>query len=238
MDGLGAKTAELLLQSGLVKSFSDVFTITKEQLLTLDGFQERKAEQLTKSIKKAKNASLIKWLTALGIRGIGAEVSDLVLAELTEVIELKDLLKIDASTLTERLASVHGLGNVLVQSIQNALNNEGFRRLIADLIDAGVVASRNTKTATGGVFSGKQFAITGRFPVSRKNIAEPIESLGGTVGGISKKTTALILGEKASSKKAKAEAAGVPIWSWEEAKKHLQMADKNKENTEIQTRLF
>jgi len=207
--GLGIKIVEQLVQSGLVKDVADLYTLSKDKLLQLDGFADKKAENLLTAIEGSKNQHLSRVLTALGIRGVG-EVGATELARQYNSIE-------DLSTATfDDLMEIEGIGPNIAQAVVDWFSSPTNREVLINLHNAGVRPESGTQmsqTESAQVFSGQTFVITGTFPdFSRQQAKEFIEHHGGRVtGSVSKKTSYLVLGENPGSKYVKAEELGIPI---------------------------
>ena len=207
--GLGIKIVEQLVQSGLVKDVADLYTLSKDKLLQLDGFADKKAENLLTAIEGSKNQHLSRLLTALGIRGVG-EVGATELARQYNSIE-------DLSTATfDDLMEIEGIGPNIAQAVVDWFSSPTNREVLIKLHNAGVrpeSVTQMSQTESAQVFSGQTFVITGTFPdFSRQQAKEFIEHHGGRVtGSVSKKTSYLVLGENPGSKYVKAEELGIPI---------------------------
>jgi DNA ligase (NAD+) len=207
--GLGIKIVDQLVQSGLVKDVADLYTLTKDDLFQLDGFADKKAENLITAIEGSKNQNLSRLLTALGIRGVG-EVGATELARHFGSIE-------NLSTTTfDDLLEIEGIGPNIAQAVVDWFKSPINQKVLSKLHDAGVRPESDTQTSqteSPQEFSGKSFVITGTLPkFSRQQAKEFIERHGGRVtGSVSKKTSYLVLGENPGSKYAEAEGLGISI---------------------------
>ena len=207
--GLGIKIVEQLVQSGLVKDVADLYTLSKDKLLQLDGFADKKAENLLTAIEGSKNQHLSRLLTALGIRGVG-EVGAAQLARQFNSIE-----NLPSATFDD-LMEIEGIGPNIAQAVVDWFKSPTNHKVLNKLHKAGVRPESGTQmsyTESAQVFSGQTFVITGTFPeFSRQEAKEFIEHHGGRVtGSVSKKTSYLVLGENPGSKYVKAEALRIPI---------------------------
>ncbi len=207
--GLGIKIVEQLVQSGLVKDVADLYTLSKDKLLQLDGFADKKAENLLSAIEGSKNQNLSRLLTALGIRGVG-EVGATELAR-----QFNNIENLSAATFDD-LIEIEGIGPNIAQAVVDWFNSPTNLKVLIKLHNAGVRPESGTQmsqTESAQVFSGQIFVITGTFPeFSRQQAKEFIEDHGGRVtGSVSKKTSYLVLGENPGSKSVKAEELGIPI---------------------------
>ncbi|WP_223668869.1 NAD-dependent DNA ligase LigA [Kangiella shandongensis] len=207
IDGLGDKLVEVLTQKGFVKSVSDLFRVNKEQLVSLERMGDKSAENLLKALEASKATTLPKFLYALGIREVG---------EVTAKNIANHFLTIDAITKAseEELESVSDVGPIVAQHVHAFFDNDDNLQQIQSLIELGVHwPAIERKSDDELPLKGKTYVITGSFDgVSRTEIKEKLEALGAKVSGsVSKKTTALIAGEKAGSKLSKAEALGIDV---------------------------
>ena len=207
--GLGIKIVEQLVQSGLVKDVADLYTLSKDKLLQLDGFADKKAENLLNAIEGSKNQHLSRLLTALGIRGVG-EVGATQLARQFNSIENL------SSAMFDDLMEIEGIGPNIAQAVVDWFKSPTNHKVLIKLHKAGVrpeSGAQMSYTESAQVFSGQTFVITGTFPeFSRQEAKEFIEHHGGRVtGSVSKKTSYLVLGENPGSKYVKAEELRIPI---------------------------
>ncbi|MFN8380703.1 MAG: NAD-dependent DNA ligase LigA [Anaerolineales bacterium] len=205
--GLGYKIVEQLIEEGLVKDVADLFTLTKDQLLELEGFADKKAENLLKSLEQAKAQSLNRVIAALGIHGVG-EVTAGDLAR-----TFGDLSALSNAS-AEELQLIEGLGPNIAESIVDWFSQSANQKVLKKLKAAGVwpVAKKDEKKKEGP-FTGLTFVVTGTLPtLSRDGVKEFIESNGGKViDSVSKKTSYLVLGENPGSKLDKAQSLGVKV---------------------------
>ncbi len=205
--GLGIKIVEQLIESGLVKDVADLFTLNKDQLLGLEGFAEKKAENLLNSLEQARAQSLNRLLAALGIHGVG----EVMAGDLSRTFgDLSALSKAGA----QELQLIEGVGPNIAESIVDWFSQPANQKLLKKLKAAGVwpVMKKNEKKKEGSL-SGFTFVVTGTLPtLSRDDVKEFIERYGGKVtDSVSKKTSYLVLGENPGSKSEKARALGVNI---------------------------
>ena len=206
MEGLGSKLAEQFVTENLINDVADIFLITNDQLLSLEGFAEKKAENVLAAIESGRSRPLNRLLAALGIRGVG-EVAAGDLA--SHFGSLDALQKADV----ESLIQIEGVGENTATSIVDWFARPANKKLIAKLKKAGVNPTAVVRKVEGGVFSGKTFVITGTLPNwSRDEAKAFIEERGGKVtDSVSKKTGYLVLGESPGSKLEKAQSLGVEI---------------------------
>ncbi len=214
--GLGIKIVEQLIESGLVKDVADLFTLKKEQLLELEGFADKKAENLLKSLEQAKAQSLNRLIAALGIHGVG----EVIAGDLSRAFgDLSALSKVSA----DELQLIEGLGPNIAEAIVDWFSQSANQKVLKKLKAAGVWPEMQ-KAESGkrqGALTGFTFVVTGTLPtLSRDGVKEFIEENGGKVtDSVSKKTSYLVLGENPGSKAEKAQALGVKIINEAELRK-------------------
>jgi len=205
IEGLGGRLARQLVDEGLVKDPSDLFSLTKEQLLPLDLMADKKAENLLAGIDKARGTSLPRIICALGINGVG-ETAATVLAE--KYGEFDQLIAATA----EELEVIDGIGPVLAASIVGFFSGQGNKAMIQKLREGGVRFARYESQSTGSSLSGKSFVLTGSLSKPRGHFKNLIVAAGGKVtGSVSRKTDYVVCGEDPGSKYDKAKKLEVPI---------------------------
>lgn len=215
IDGLGEKIVDQLVDAGLVHNFADLYRLTKQQLLTLDSFGDRKAEKLLAGIAATRQRGLARVLAAISIRHVGTRVASL-LARAFPTIE-----KLQAATIDD-LAAVDEIGQIIAESVSEYLQSENGKQVIDGLRTVGVQmelaeADRAVVAASqgAGVLAGKSLVVTGTLTrYSRDEIQALIAQHGGrAASSISKSTDYLVAGEKAGSKLEKAQQLGVKVLS-------------------------
>ncbi len=208
IEGLGIKIVEQLIDARIVKSVVDLFEITAEQLLELEGFAEKKAENLLQSIKQARNQTLDRFIASLGIRGVGEVASN----DLAQAFGTIDRLR-DAS-LTD-LQGVNGIGPNIALSIKDWFERPANQRLLERFKALGIwpVISTENSRKSGTALEGMTFVVTGTLPtLSREGVKELIEQNSGkTTDTVSRNTSYLVLGENPGSKLEKAKSLGIKI---------------------------
>jgi len=206
--GLGIRIVEQLIEVGLVKDVADLYTLDKHDLLELEGFADKKVDNLISAINSSKRQPLTRLIIALGIRGVG----EVVAADLTRYFTSLDLL--GNASLAE-LQNVEGIGPNIAGAIVDWFGRERNRVVLAKLKMAGVwPLADNTQTSTGkGTLAGMTFVVTGSLQgFSREGIKEFIQSYGGKVtDSISRNTNYLVVGENPGSKLDKARELGISI---------------------------
>ncbi len=208
VDNFGAQTGALLIEQGLVHDIADIYTLNRDDLLALEGFKEKKADNLLAGIAASKQQPADRVLTALGIRYVGSVVAGLLLNALGSIDAL-------AAANQEDLEAIEGIGPGTAVHILTWFANEKNRAILEKLRAAGLnfaVAERETAVAAQPL-ARLTFVITGTLPtMSRDKAKALVEQHGGKVtGAVSKKTSYLLAGEKAGGKLAKAQSLGVPV---------------------------
>ncbi len=205
--GLGIKIVEQLIEAGLVKDVADLFTLNKKDLLELEGFAEKKAENLLGSIEQAKGQSLNRLIAALGIHGVG----EVMAGDLARTYG--NLSALSKATIDE-LQQIEGVGPNIAESIADWFSRSANQKLLRKLKAAGVDPQmKKDERKKEGAFTGLTFVVTGTLPnFSRDDAKELIENNGGKVtDSVSKKTSYLVLGENPGSKFEKAKSLGVKV---------------------------
>lgn len=212
IEGIGERVIDQLYTSGLVHDVSDLYCLTKEQLLSLERMGEKSATNLLTAIEASKSNSLEKLLFGLGIRHVGEKAAHILSEEFGTMDEIG---KADV----ERLTSIHEIGDKVADAVIQFFNNEDVLEVLGKLKLYGVNMDYKGRTRqevpTEGPFAGKTVVLTGKLSILTRNEAkERIEALGGKVSGsVSKKTDLVIAGEEAGSKLAKAEELGITVWN-------------------------
>lgn len=205
IEGMGDAVLEKLVSSGLLSKASEIYTLKKEDFMTLEGFKDKSSQNLVDAIEKSKQNDLAKLVFALGIRHVGQKAGK-ILAEHFETME--NLMNADL----EQLTAIEGFGGIMAQSVVDFFALEQSKREIEALCALGVnMASQKEKIDNR--FEGKTFVLTGTLPTySRNEASEIIEKFGGkTASSVSKKTSYVLAGEEAGSKLVKAQSLGVTI---------------------------
>lgn len=205
VEGLSEKTIAQLYDQMNVRDCADLYTITKEQALTLEGFKERKAQKLLTALDKSKGCTLDAFLHAIGIPNVGRKTAR-DLASTFGTLE-----KVQSATV-EQLTSIPDVGDIVAQSVVEFFSFAENRTMIDRLLAAGVKPQEAAQKAEG-VFSGMSIVVTGTLPTLSRNDAEDlIRQHGGTAASsVSKKTAFVVAGEKAGSKLTKAVSLGIEV---------------------------
>ncbi len=211
--GGGEATAKLLYESGLIKDFADLYYLEKQQLLSLERFAERSADNLILSIENSKNNDLQRLVFAIGIRFVGKTTAKLLAKH------FKTITKLQTASYDE-LIEVDEVGEKIAKSILSFFNNETNKKIISKLENAGVKLEQEKKENLSTKLDGKKILASGSFLhfETRENIIKAIEENGATyVKTISKKLDFLVEGKNMGpAKKIKAEKLGIKIISEEE----------------------
>ena len=210
IDGLGTAVATQLVEKGLVHSVADLYALTQAQLLTLDKFKEKSADNLYKAIERSKENNLDKLLFGFGIRNIGDKAAAL-LAEHFGTLEAIREAGVEA------ISEIDGFGGVMAQSIVEFFAKDGTADVIHRLADAGVNMKWKGEPK-GDKLAGKTLVVTGTLETLSRSEAEAliVRNGGKASGSVSKKTSYVVTGAAAGSKLTKAQSLGVPVLTEEE----------------------
>jgi DNA ligase (NAD+) len=208
IDGLGEKIVEMLIVEGLISDAADLYALTEGDLIPLERFADKSAENLVEAIQAKKKVPFSRFLYGLGIRHVGAVTASLLAAEFHDLEHLEKASE-------EELARVEGVGVVVGKSIARWFRDKKNQALLTKLKKLGV---RYQEIKIQNKLKGSTFVITGSLEsLSREEAEEKIRLLGGKASGsVSKETDYLVVGEKPGSKLAKAEQLGVKIIKEEE----------------------
>ena len=223
IEGLGDKLIEQVVDSGLVKNLADVYLVTRDQWANLPRMGEKSADNLLQALEKSKTTTFDKFLYALGIREVG-ETTARILA--THFGKLENLL----SATVEQLQEIHDIGTVVANNIYTFLQQSHNLEVITRLRQLGVHWQEHevtaVKTPESLPFAGQTFVITGTLAsLTREEAKAKLLALGAKVSeSVSKKTSYVIVGEKAGSKLDKAQSLGIKILAEDE---FLQLLGEN-----------
>ena len=207
ISGLGPSIVEKLFAADLVKDVADIYRLTVEDFLLLDGIKEKSAQKLYQAIQASKENSAEKLLFGLGIRHVGSKASQLLLQNFHSVEAL-------AQANPEEVASIESLGSVIAQSIQTYFATEGSKILLRELKESGVnLDYKGQVAAADAALSGLTVVLTGKLErLTRSEAKSKLENLGAKVtGSVSKKTDLVVAGADAGSKLQKAQELGIEI---------------------------
>jgi len=214
IDGLGTRTVEAMVDKGLVKSVADLFRLKKEDLLTLEGFADKSAENLLKAVEASKRITLARLLYALGIRNVGEHVARLLADRYGSIEKVMDAGE-------EELMEINEIGPEVASSVVSFFSDKKNRRLVEDLIKLGVKVEGPAGQAGERSLEGKTFVFTGGLEgFTRDEAKELVESLGGRVtSSVSGNTDYVVVGTDPGSKYDKAKKLGVKTIDETEFKK-------------------
>ena len=205
IDGLGEKLATRLFDLGYIKDVADVYDLEPAQLVPLEGFGEKSAENLVGSIRQSKDRTFSRVLYALGIRHVGSVTADLIAARFGG----EDLMR---GVEVEQLTEIDGIGEVVARAVAEYFDLEDNSALVRRLMDRGLDFRREEGGPSGGPLAGKRMVITGTLDRPRSYYVGRLEAAGGAfTSSVSKNTDYVLAGEEAGSKLERARELGVPI---------------------------
>jgi len=206
IDGMGPQIISLFYENGMLNSISDIYTLEKEKIASLERMGEKSADNLIQSIENSKNAGLDKVLYAMGIRQVGEVAATSLAKKYRNIDVFFDLKK-------EELTQIDDIGEVSADYIVNFFAHEKTRELIEKLKLSGVKMTYEAEEQRGNIFDGSTFVLTGKLPtMTRDEAGALIESYGGKISSsVSKKTDYVLAGDDAGSKLTKAQTLGIKI---------------------------
>lgn len=209
IEKLGDKIIEQMTKEGIVSRFSDLYRLTKDDVLKLPRQGDKSAQNIIESIEASRHTTLARLIYALGIRFVGEQTGK---ALASHYKTLDAFLE----TTLEQLLEVEDIGPKVAESIMQHLEKAEFRKELKLLLQNGVEIEKPKKIAGGQPFKGLTIVITGTLPAPRDEIKDEIAALGGkSPGSVSKTTSYVLAGEEAGSKLEKAQELGVPILDWD-----------------------
>lgn len=208
IDGLGEKVLHALAEHGLIHSPFDLYRLTRDDILSLEGKKDKSADKLIAAIEKSKGNDLYRLIFGLGIRHVGQKAAKL----LSDKFRTLDAV---AAAGLDEISSIEGFGDIMAQSVADYFSLKKSKQIIREIHELGL-NTQNLSEPTdteNTVFAGKTFVITGTLPgYKRSEAAAIIEKLGGKVSGsVSKKTDFVLAGEEAGSKLTKAQQLGITV---------------------------
>ena len=211
IEGLSKKTFEQLYDKFNLKSFSDIYKLTPEKLLGLDGFKDKKITNVLNSIRQSKNVKLPNFIFALGIDGVGIKTAK----QLSKVYKNLDNLM---SASIENLMEVDDIAEIMATDIYHYFHDDYFISEIRELTNNFITIENESEVSSSGYFYGKKVVLTGTLTNFSRNDAEKIiESQGGmTSSSVSGSTNILLVGDNPGSKFDKAKKLGIQIMYEEE----------------------
>lgn len=214
--GLGDQRVAQLVEAGLVEDVADLYDLRADQLDTLEGFARKSAEQLVASIEASRQQPLSRLLFGLGIRHVGATAAELLAREFHTMEAIRQATE-------ERIASVHGIGDVIARSVADYFADRTSAGLVDRLAVRKLTFQEPDAVAADGALRGQTVVITGTLPtLSRQQAATLIEQAGGRVAdSVSKKTSFVLAGEAPGSKLEKARTLGIDVIDEAELRRRL-----------------
>ncbi len=208
IDGFGKKQVEKFIDNNLISEFSDIYKLKAEELLKLEGFQQKSVDKLLENIEKSKQVAIPNFIYSLGIKNVGLEVAKLITKSHSTWDEIINLTP-------EQLVQIDGIGQVIAQNINDYFNNNANKEQLDKLFELGITFTEVENTTIENLeLAGKTIVITGSFDnFKRSELKTMCETNGAKVSGsVSKKTDILFAGEKAGSKLTKANELGITVW--------------------------
>lgn len=215
IDGLGAAVVEQLLNEGLIEDCADLYSLKYEDIVTLDRFAKKSAENLISAIDKSKSMGLDRVLFGLGIRLIGSRAAQILAEHFGNIDNL-------ISATNEELSSIPEIGEKMAQGVVEYFAQDKSMDIIRRLREADVKLDYESQRESN-ILAGKTLVLTGTLPTLKRSEAKSlIEANGGKVSGsVSKNTDFVVAGEEAGSKLDKAEALGISVITEDELLKML-----------------
>lgn len=207
---LGEVLIDQLVDAGIVKTFADIYRLTKEQLIGLERMADKSAQNVIDSIQASRDRGLDRLLAGLGIRHVGNRVAYVLAAHFGSLDAI-------AAATCEELNNVNEIGDVIADSVHDFFHNSAGRETIKQLKSVGIDPKLAEPQAAGGTLplEGKTIVVTGTMEkLDRKEIEDLIVQMGGKASGsVSKKTSFVVAGESAGSKLDKAKELGIEVIS-------------------------
>lgn len=217
IEGMGVAAVEQLVHKGLVRDFADIYSLKKEDLLKLELFKEKKAENLLEAINKSKQRPLSRLIYGLGIRHVG-EKAAYVLAQRFRTLDNLKRAKL------QDFDAVYEIGEVMAESIIKFFRNESTQKLWKKLEDAGLNLEEKVASVKKSALTGKLVVFTGELKdFSRKQSENIVREMGGNASSsVSQNTDFLVAGENPGSKYEKAKKLGIKIIAEKEFKEMIR----------------
>ncbi|MDM8519397.1 NAD-dependent DNA ligase LigA [Anaerolineales bacterium HSG6] len=208
IEGFGSKIGEQVATANLVRDIADIYFLTREQLLSLEGFAEKKADKILAAIEISKQKPFDRVITGLGIRYVGSVVAMFLTQAFSDIFAMQKVTQAELET-------IDGIGPRIAESIVEWFSQPTNQAVILKLQKAGVTLNQSTQTIKNEsqALAGLTFVVTGTLPTLNRSEAKSlIEQHGGKItGSVSKKTDYLLAGEKAGSKLSKAQSLNVSV---------------------------
>lgn len=216
IEGMGKKTVIALMERGFVSEPADIFELTRDELLSLEGFKEKSADNLMNAIKTARHTTLVRLLIGLSIPHVGEETAHLL------AVRFKSISKLRKAT-EEALSDVIGVGSVVAESVRAWFSDKENAAMLDRLLEH--LSLQKMEAPAKGPFTGMTVVVTGTLhSFSRDEAEAAIRRAGGSVSGsVSKNTTFVLAGEGAGSKLEKARELGVEVVDEEEFMRRMRL---------------
>ena len=223
IEGFSEKTAYQLYEELDIKDISQLYDIEKEELLKLEGFKEKKSQNLINALEKSKNCRLESFIYALGIPNVGIKTAKDLVKNYKSLENLKTAKK-------EDLIEIRDIGEVVAEEIYKFFNDKNIKENINKLLNKGINPYYDYKEEVEeNIFTDKKIVITGSFSITRKEIKSFIEKSGGQVtGSVSRNTDFLVMGENPGSKYEKAKSLGIKVIDKKELNNQLNINRSSK----------
>ncbi|MFW5772478.1 MAG: NAD-dependent DNA ligase LigA [Phototrophicaceae bacterium] len=213
IEGLGPQTVRTLIDTGLIRTEADLFSLPAEPLLAMEGFGQKRVDNLLASIERARQRPLSQLLASLGIDGVGSTVAELLAGHFHSIDALQNAT-------ADEIQALDGIGPILAQNIRDWFDSQTKQHQLDELRAAGVNMRAEKQAAAGDQLAGLTFVLTGTLPsLTRDEASDLIKAHGGKVtSSVSKKTDYVLVGDSPGSKAEKAANLGVPIISEDDLK--------------------
>lgn len=211
IDGLGERLAQALVRAALVRDVADLYTLSSEQLVQMERLAEKSTDNLLQALLASKVRPLDRLLVGLSIRHVGSKGAEILAAAFRSIDAL-------ASATAEEISSRAGVGPVMAASVVDFFARSHNQTLVGRLHEAGVRVEVDGADGQARPLDGQEFVLTGRLSAMPRGAAEEaLKRLGARIGSaVTRKTTAVVAGEEAGSKLARAQKLKVPVWTEEE----------------------
>ncbi len=218
IEKVGDRLLETLVEKKMVKTFSDLYSLTEKDLRSLERQGEKSVQNILDSIDKSRKSSLERLIFAMGIRFVGEQTAKHLakyFGSLERFLEANE----------ESLLQVEEIGGKVANAILEQLRKKSFQNEIANLLKVGIELKSKGPSRLSQALQGKSFLVTGALPVKRDEAHSLIEAHGGRlVSGVSSKLSYLVVGDDPGSKLQKAQDLGVPVLSWNDLQSLLKTA--------------
>lgn len=203
--GIGERTCEQLLERELVHDVADLYALSVDDLLPLEGFAEQSARKLVEAIEESKDRGLARLLFGLGVRHVGATAAEVLARAFGSMVRLQ-------TASAEELAAVHGIGVTTAEALATYLAEPRNAETVRKLAVAGVRMTEEQARPAEGPLLGEIYVITGTLSLPRAELTTLIQQAGGRVAGsVTGKTDFVVAGEEAGSKLTRARELGIPV---------------------------